>query len=193
MKLGLGSLTRTFFTGLATVLPILLTIAVIVWVVRGVESLLAIFIPHTAYFPGLGLAAALMVVFLVGVLMEAVLFQRVVGWFERLLNHIPLVKTVYGAVRDLMSLFSRTGKPGFSKVVRIRWPNSEMEGLGFITIEDFSKLPLGVGPEKVAVYVPMSYQIGGFTMFLPRTMLTPVDMTLEEAMRFIVTAGMSRS
>ena len=191
--MNLGRLTRTFFTGLATVLPILLTFAVILWIVRGVESLLSIFIPNTAYFPGFGLVAALVVVFLVGVLMEAVIFQRMMKWFDGLLHHIPLVKTVYGAVRDLMGMFGRGDKPGFSKVVRIRWANSEMETLGFVTIEDFTNLPLGVGPDKVAVYMPMSYQIGGFTAFLPRSMLTPVNMTLEEAMRFIVTAGMSRS
>jgi uncharacterized membrane protein len=191
--MNLGRLTRTFFTGLVTVLPIILTIAVILWVVRTIEGLLSIFIPHTAYFPGFGLVAALVLVFLVGVLMEAVLFQRLMGWFDDLLKHVPLVKTIYGAMRDLMGMFGRGGKPGFSKVVRIRWPNSEMETLGFVTIEDFTNLPLGVGPDKVAVYMPMSYQIGGFTAFLPRSVLTPVDMTLEEAMRFIVTAGMSRS
>ena len=189
----LKRLTRTFFTGLATVLPILLTIAVILWIVRGVENLLSIFIPNGAYFPGFGLAAALLVVFLVGVLMEAVLFQRLMGWFDGLLKHVPLVKTIYGAMRDLMGMFNRGDKPGFSKVVRVRWPNSPMESLGFVTIEDFSNLPLGIGPDKVAVYMPMSYQIGGFTAFIPREMLTPVDMTLEEAMRFVVTAGMSRS
>ena len=190
--MNLGRLTRTFFTGLATVLPILLTIAVILWVVRGIENLLSIFIPNGAYFPGFGLVAAIVVVFLVGVLMEAVLFRRVMAWFEKLLHNIPLVKTVYGAVRDLMGLFGGGSKPGFSKVVRIRWPQNEMETLGFVTIKDFTRLPLGVGPDKVAVYMPMSYQIGGFTVFLPRSMLTPVDMTIEEAMRFIVTAGISR-
>lgn len=189
----LRRLTRTFLTGLATVLPILLTIAVILWVVRGVESLLSIFIPNTAYFPGFGLAAALLLVFLVGALMEAVLFQRLMGWFDDLLKHVPLVKTIYGAIRDLMGMFNRGDKPGFSKVVRVKVPGTEIEVLGFVTIEDFSNLPLGIGPEKVAVYMPMSYQIGGYTAFLPRSMLTPVDMTLEEAMRFIVTAGMSRS
>jgi uncharacterized membrane protein len=189
--MNLGRLTRTFFTGLATVLPILLTVAVLLWVVRGIESLLSIFIPNGAYFPGFGVAAAVVLVFLVGVLMEAVLFRRLMAWFDGLLQHIPLVKTVYGAVRDLMSLFGGGDKSGFSKVVLVQWPDRPGRQIGFVTIETFAGLPFDPGPGTVAVYLPMSYQIGGYTVFLPREVLTPINMTLEEAMRFVVTAGMS--
>ena len=125
--------------------------------------------------------------------MEAVYFRRLMQWFEELLNRIPLVKTVYSAVRDLMSLFSKSGSRTFSRVVMVKFPGTEAGLIGFVTIEDFAGLPLQPAPETVAVYLPMSYTIGGYTAFLPRAWLTPLDMTLEEAMRFVVTAGMSRS
>jgi uncharacterized membrane protein len=193
----LTRLARTFFTGLAVVFPIFVTIALILWLVNAVESTLgALFrlvAPEGIYYPGLGLLAAIGIIFAVGVLMEALLFRRLMGWFERLLNHIPLVKTVYGAVRDLMSLFSRSGTAGFTKVVLVKWPDNGVSMLGFVTLEDFAGLPVAPGADKVAVYLPMSYQIGGHTIFVPRDWLTPVDMSLEEAMRFVVTAGMSRS
>jgi uncharacterized membrane protein len=63
--------------------------------------------------------------------------------------------------------------------------------IGFITREDFGDLPVGIGgDDAVAVYLPMSYQIGGFTTMVPRSAVQPVDMSIEQAMRFAVTAGM---
>ncbi|HUR39938.1 MAG TPA: DUF502 domain-containing protein [Verrucomicrobiae bacterium] len=190
-------LARTFLSGLAVVLPIVVTIAVLAWLVRMTETALGAFVrvllPDEFYAPGLGLLVALGLVFAVGVLMEAVYFRRLMRWFEALLERIPLVKTVYSAVRDLMSLFSQSGSNKFSKVVMVKFPGTEAGLLGFVTIEDFSGLPLTPAEGTVAVYLPMSYTIGGYTALLPRAWLTPVDMTLEEAMRFVVTAGMSRS
>ena len=194
--MSLARIARTFFTGLAVVLPIFVTVAVMVWLVHAVESTLGVvvrvFLPEGSYQSGLGLLLALALVFSIGVLMEAIYFRRIMQWFEEVLNRIPLVKTIYSAMRDLMSLFSRDGKRTFSKVVLVQWPGFPGKLIGFVTIEDFSALPVKPGAEAVAVYMPMSYQIGGYTVFLPRSCLTPLDMTLEEAMRFVVTAGMSR-
>lgn len=196
-RMSLRRLARTFLSGLAVVLPIIVTVAVLLWLVAAAETalgaLVRLFLPDGAYQRGLGLGLAIVIVFAVGVLMEAVLFRRLMGWFEGLLNRIPLVKTVYSAVRDLMSLFSKAGSKKFSKVVLVRLPGIDAQLIGFVTIEDFAGLPLDAGPDHVAVYLPMSYTIGGYTVFLPRRCLTPVEMTLEEAMRFVVTAGMSRS
>jgi uncharacterized membrane protein len=65
--------------------------------------------------------------------------------------------------------------------------------LGFVTREDFGTMPVGLGgPDVVAVYLPMSYQIGGYTVLLPRRLVEPVDMSVEDALRFTVTAGMSQ-
>jgi uncharacterized membrane protein len=192
----LRRMTRTFLTGLAVVLPIALTIALLLWVVNTAEALLGgvfrVLLPDR-YLPGSGLVLALLLVFAVGLLMQGVLFRRVMAWLEGLLASIPLVKTVYGAVRDLMSLFSKAGTRKFSKVVLVTFPGTDAQLVGFVTVEDFAGLPFATGPERVAVYLPMSYTIGGYTVFLPRSALKAVDMSLEDAMRFVVTAGMSRS
>jgi len=195
--MSLRRLARTFFTGLATLLPIVVTIAVVLWVINTAESLLGAVVrpllPEGSYPRGVGLVVALLLIFAIGVLMEAVLFRRLMGWLEAGLERIPLVKTVYGAVRDLMSLFSKSGTRKFSKVVLVTFPGIDAQLIGFVTIEDFTGLPLAPGKDRIAVYLPMSYTIGGYTAFLPRECLTPLDMSLEDAMRFVVTAGMSRS
>ena len=191
----LPRLARTFLSGLAVVLPIVITIAVVLWVVNTAESMLGAVVravlPEGTYPRGLGLLAAIALIFATGVLMEAVYFRRLMGWFDEALNRIPLVKTVYSAVRDLMSLFSKAGTRKFSKVVLVRFPGIDAQLIGFVTIEDFTGLPVAPGAGTVAVYLPMSYTIGGYTVFLPRECLTPLDMSLEDAMRFVVTAGMS--
>jgi uncharacterized membrane protein len=193
----LRRLARTFLSGLAVVLPIVVTFAVLAWLVTTAEAVLGavvrVLLPGDTYPRGLGVALALGLIFGVGVLMEAVYFRRVMGWLEELLNRIPLVKTVYGAVRDLMSLFSKAGTRRFSKVVMVKFPGIEARLVGFVTLEDFTGLAIDARPGEVAVYLPMSYTIGGYTVFLPRECLTPLDMSLEDAMRFVVTAGMSRS
>lgn len=193
--MNLRRIIRTFLSGLAVVAPIVITIAVLLWLVGTTEALLGavlrVVLPDELYRRGLGFVFALGFIFVVGLLTEALLFRRVLGWFEALLDRIPLVKTVYGAVRDLMSLFAGTGKRSFSRVVMVRLPNSEIELIGFVTLEDFSRLPLGQGPDRVAVYMPMSYTIGGYTAFVPRSCLRPVEMSLEDAMRLAVTAGLS--
>ncbi|MCW5623025.1 MAG: DUF502 domain-containing protein, partial [Burkholderiales bacterium] len=104
------------------------------------------------------------------------------------------VKTVYGAIKVFAGFISdSTKEKSMSQVVRVRMA-SDMYVLGFVTREDFSGLPpqLG-GTEMVAVYLPMSYQIGGYTVMLRRDRIEPIPMSSEEALRFAVTAGMSRS
>ena len=195
MKLGPGRIARTFLSGLAVVLPIVITIAVLLWLVTTAEQMLGMVmrwvLPDGTTVPrGIGVVAAVGLIFAIGVLMEAYYFRRLMGWLEELLNRIPLVKTVYGAVRDLMSLFSKAGSRKFSKVVLLKVPGTEASLMGFVTIEDFTGLPVSPGAGQVAVYLPMSYQVGGYTVFVPKSACKPVQMSREEAMKFILTAGL---
>ena len=186
-------LGRIFLTGLLTVLPIVATVYFTVWLLTMMEHFfgtqLLFLIPDRFYRTGMGLAVAIVVVFLVGMLMHAILFRRLFGWAERLLLEIPLVRSVYAAMRDLLGLFADHKAPSL-QVVALELPG-KLRLLGFVTRADFSGAPPGLAqPGEVAVYLPMSYQIGGFTLLVPRSSLTPIDMSREEAMKFILTAGL---
>ena len=165
------TVSRIFFTGLAAVLPLVITIAILWWLGSGAERLLGgvvlRLIPNSWYVPGMGILLGVLLTFAIG----------------------PLVKTVYGAVQDFMSFISGGGK-NFDRVVMV-----EIEGyriVGFVTCEDSAALPAPLGDDdRIAVYFPMSYQIGGYTVFIPRSRVTPVEMGMETAMRFVVTAGLS--
>ena len=184
---------RIFLTGLLTVLPIVATIYFTVWVLAMLERFfgkqIMLVIPDEWYRTGMGLVVAIVVVFLVGVLMHAILFRRLFARAEKLLLDIPLVRSVYSALRDLLGLFADHKDPSL-QVVSLDLPGN-LRVLGFITRADFSDAPPGIARAgEVAVYLPMSYQIGGYTVFVPRSACTPVEMSREEAMKFILTAGL---
>ncbi len=188
------SIGKIFLTGIFTVLPILATVYLVVWLLSAIERFLGkpllFLLPDDSYRAGMGLLAGIALVFVTGLLMRAWLFRQVIKAGEELLMHIPLVKGVYKALKDFFGLFSESSGPELLQVVSIQWPGTEMRLLGFITRSDFGDLPPGVGKEgEVAVYLPMSYQVGGYTILVPRSRVTPVEMSREEALRFLLTAG----
>ena len=189
-------LSRTFFTGLLAVLPIMVTFAVILWLIGAADTFFGGFVrwlmPNVGSWPGAGLLMSLVLIFIIGLLMQAVFFREFIKWLEEQLERVPLIKTVYSAVRDLTGFFSKKDDSAFGKVVMLTLPNMPFRMLGFITVEDLTKFGLAGSHDEVAVYLPMSYQIGGYTIMLPRSHLTEVDMSFEDAMRFLITAGMSR-
>jgi len=106
---------RIFLTGLLTVLPIIATLYFTVWVLAVLERFFGkqvmFLIPDEWYRTGMGLVVAVVFVFLVGLLMHAIVFRRLFGWTEKLLLEIPLVRSVYAALRDLLGLFAKHKEP----------------------------------------------------------------------------------
>ncbi len=189
-------ITRTFFTGLAVTLPVVATLYLLYWAVLAAESaldgLLRFVLPQEAYFPGQGLALGVVLVFLAGLLMRTWVARKLFAWTEKLMYRLPLVKTVYGALRDFTEFLSRPKTQGAQQVVLVRLGDTDLRVMGFVTRDDLAGLPPGMGePGMIMVYMPMSYQVGGYTALVPRTSVQPVDMSFEEAMRFTLTAGLS--
>ncbi|MEA5445773.1 DUF502 domain-containing protein [Gammaproteobacteria bacterium AB-CW1] len=190
-------LGRIFLAGLAALLPAVVTLWLALWLLfsaeRGLGSLVRMVLPDEYYIPGTGVVLAIGLVFAVGLLTRTEPVRRLFGFGGAIMDRIPLLKTVYGAFRDLVQFVTSDKKNSFDKVVMVRpGPDPEVELLGFVTREDFDGLPDGVGGEdRIAVYMPMSYQVGGYTFFLPRSRVRAVDMSMEDAMRMALTAGMS--
>jgi len=190
-------LGKLFLKGLAVVIPVTLTLAILWWMARGAEEilggLLMKFLPGGWYIPGMGVVSALAMTILIGLLTHVILFQKLFALGEAILNRLPLVKTIYSALKDFIGYLSPDSKMALSKVVLVKVPGQEFEQLGFVTREDFSRLPLELTVEEpIAVYLPMSYQIGGYTLFLPRSCLTPIDISFEDGMKLVLTGAVSR-
>lgn len=194
----MNTLGKLFLKGLAVVIPVVLTLAILWWMATGAErmlgGLLSRILPLGWYLPGMGLLAGLAIIALVGLLSHVLIFQKIFEYWEGLLKRLPLIKTIYTAIKDFMGYFSPGEEQKFSKVVLVRLPAQDFQVVGFVTRETFSDLPFEPAAEEpVAVYCPMSYQIGGYTLFLPRSCLEPLDMPFEEAMRLAVTGGITQN
>ena len=190
-------LGKLLLQGLAVVIPATLTLAILWWLAHGAErflgGLLLRVLPEGWYIPGMGVLSALAITVLIGLLTHVILFQRLFAVGDAILNRLPLVKTLYSAIKDFMGYLSPDSQVAQSKVVLVRLPGQEFELLGFVTREDFSRLPFDLGvDDPVGVYLPFSYQIGGYTLFLPRSCLKPIDMSFEAAMKLVLTGAVSR-
>ena len=177
--------------GLVTILPIGLTIYFVYWLGITTESLLSKPIKALvgdAYWPGMGLVTGFIMLFVVGLAVNAFLVRRVLGIGEELLLRVPVVKTVYSAIRDMTRLVNTDKKKGdLDRVVTVDLGLGRL--IGFVTQEHANTLGIGGSDDMVAVYLPMSYQIGGYTIYLPRSKVTETDLTVEQAMRIVLTGG----
>ncbi len=186
------------FQGLVAMLPALLTIYILFWLVSSAETVLGgmlkMLLPMGWYIPGMGLLAGLAVTFLFGLGLNAFLVRRLLDWGERLADNIPVIKTLYGSLKDFIGFFANQRDSQFSQVVTmdLEFGGKPMRMIGFVTRSDFSGLPAGIGEEgEIAVYLPLSYQIGGYTVIVPRSSVQPVNISTHHAMGFVVTGGMS--
>jgi uncharacterized membrane protein len=148
------------------------------------------------FFTGLGTAVGLVVILVVGILMNVWVVRKLFDWGERLVSRIPLIKSVYGAISDFLRFFSppQKGEEDLRQVVMVPAGYTGGSLLGFVTRRDWDQLPPDMADaDTVAVYLPMSYQVGGYTVMFPRSALRPVGMSVEQAMRFVLTAGIHTS
>jgi len=194
-------LSQLFLQGLIAVLPIVLTIAVLYWLGSIAEStlgqILKWLLPDHGYWPGMGILVGIAFVFAIGVLLNAYFFRQFGKLFDRLINKIPLVKVIYSSVRDIAKFASLSkGDDGnaLQKTVLVTLMD-KTKIVGFITNDSppFGKEEGAQADKMVAVYLPMSYQVGGFTIIVAESSVEVVDMSVQDAMRFILTAGMTRA
>jgi uncharacterized membrane protein len=185
-------------SGLVTVLPLALTVYVIWFTVNTVEgwlrrALIALHIVRPEhYWPGLGLITGFLLLLVVGGLVNAYAGKILLKYWDDLVGRIPLVKTLYGGFRDVLSLLpSGSGeRRDLQRVVLARF--AEVRAIGFVTREDVPPvLNAHGGHDWVTVYFPMSYAFGGYTIYLPRELIEPLDISVEDAMRLAITAGLT--
>lgn len=196
----LDNFWRTFLAGLATLLPIAITLYAVWWLIAWAErffgQLVRVILPSGWYVPGIGVVIAIGAVFLFGAFLKWWLVSRLVTLGEQLLERIPLVKTLYTGLRDLLQFISRGGgRADLKHVVSIEI-QPEVHMIGFVTDQNagrsFPELARGEEDPLVTVYVPLGYQVGGHTLYLPRSRLTELDISVEEGMRVALTAGVNR-
>lgn len=200
---------RIFLQGLVALLPLVLTVYLVFllgwWLEDTMRGILTLVIPDPdpaaldegerlptyRYYPGMGLVLAVLLIFGFGLVLKAYLVKRLYSYTESVMQRIPVVKSIHGATKDFLAYFSSSQKQ-MNQVVLVDMPGTDRKLLGLVTRQSFEDLPEGMGSEHhVAVYLPMSYQIGGYTLILPRSQVQEIDMSIEDGARFALTAGIS--
>ena len=183
---------KIFLRGLLGIAPIAITIIVLAWLYTELEwifgSPIKYFFP-SMYFQGIGVIFAIVILFFVGWMLNLWIIQKLYNWIEIQFKKIPLLKTIYTSVTDLMSFFNTSSdKEKKGKFVLVKLGEAKM--MGIITRESFNDLPKNFGSEnEVLVFFPTSYQIGGYTMMVPRSCIELIDISVEKGLRLVVTGG----
>ncbi|MFP5115033.1 DUF502 domain-containing protein [Bacillaceae bacterium C204] len=186
------SIVKNFINGILTIVPIILVIYVIYKTFLFLDGLLGNTLkPYLKedYIPGIGLLSTLILITFLGWLSTKYISGKIIRLIDRLLEKIPVVKTIYSVIKDTVQSFLGE-KKSFSKVALVVIPGTEMRSLGFITseqLEDFYS-PL---KDHVAVYIPQTFQVAGFTFLIPKEQVELIDVKPEEAMKFILSGGMT--
>jgi uncharacterized membrane protein len=189
-------LRRYLVAGVLVWLPIFATVWVVVTLLHIMDRTLLLLPP--AYrpealvgfeLPGLGAVFALIVLLLTGLLVTNLIGRRLVIWGEELLNRIPVVRTVYGGVKSFAeSVFSQSNS--FRKVVMIEYPRAGVWSLGFMTAEDVPEVSERMGEPHAAVYISFALTAtAGFLVIVPRRQVVELDMSVDAAMKMIITCG----
>jgi uncharacterized membrane protein len=190
------NLRRYLVAGVLVWLPILATVWVVTFMLHLMDLTLKVLPP--AYrpealvgfsLPGIGAVFALIVLLLTGLLVTNLIGHRLVVWGEELLNRIPVVGTVYGGVKSFAeSVFSQS--KAFRKVVMIEYPRAGVWSIGFLTAEDVPEVSEKLHEPHVAVYVSSALNAtAGYLVIVPRRAVVELDMSVDAAMKMIITCG----
>jgi len=188
-------LSRIFISGLLAILPIVVTLLVLLWLAATTEAMLGtlvrLLVPDQLYFPGLGLLIGSAVIFSVGLLLHYPLTHKLFEVTAGFIQRVPIAKTIYNAVRDFADYFTVSHeRERFNQVVLVQL-GEHVRLLGLVTRTDFRMPDQQAAEPLVTVYLPMSFQVGGFIVLLPRHAVQPINMKVEDALRYILTAGIN--
>jgi uncharacterized membrane protein len=190
------ALRRYMVAGVLVWLPILATIWVVSFMLHIMDRTLlllpASFRPQALVgfaLPGAGLLLALVIVLLTGLLVTNLIGRRLIVWGEDLLNRIPVVRTVYGGVKSFAeSVLSQSN--AFRKVVMIEYPRAGVWSIGFLTAEDVPEVSERLGEPCAAVYLSAALNAtAGYLVVVPRRQVVELHMSVDEAMKMIITCG----
>jgi uncharacterized membrane protein len=190
----LRHLRTKIFAGILVVLPLGITFFVLKFVFNTVDNILGPLMPHVSIFfvqreffiPGLGMIGFFLLLYLIGVIATNVLGRQLVGLGDRLFTTIPVVKNIYTASKQLTDAFSATRKGSFRQAVFVEFPQEGNYMLGFVTNE-LNDLD---DQTRVTVFVPTAFiPPQGFLLFLPKEKVLLSHLTIEEAIKAIMSVG----
>jgi uncharacterized membrane protein len=162
--------------------------------VTRLESIFGYVIKNTLgeslYLPGAGLLLSVLIIFVIGSLVSNYLTERIVNYFFSRFEKIPLIKTIYNPLKDLISLFgNQSASMNMQRVVLVDVLSNGVKMLGLVTRDSFEDLPELEGhiQESIAVYFPLSYMFGGYTLIVSKDQVEEVNIPVDRALKLAIT------
>ncbi|MHC4111716.1 MAG: DUF502 domain-containing protein [Planctomycetota bacterium] len=179
------TIVKYFLRGLLICVPILVTVFILLWAFTSLDKVFRelLRIP----IPGLGILATISAIFLIGLLASNFMGRKLFGLVENIFTKLPLVKLLYGSIKDIVEAFAGEEKK-FDKPVIASLGASGAKVMGFVTSQTMESIGL---TDYVAVYLPQSYNFAGNVLLFKKDSIQPLDIDSSKAMSFIVSGGVS--
>ncbi len=203
--LGFFARLRAYFlAGVLVTTPLAVTIALATWLIEFVDSRVVPLIPqkynpdfylkeYLGYeigLPGLGLIVLIVFITLVGALTAGFVGRIVLRFYENMLNRMPVVRSVYGATKQILETVLQHQSNAFRQPVLVEYPRRGIWAIGFITGRTEGEVQNLVANELINVFLPTTPNpTSGFLLFVPRQDLVKLDMSVEEAIKMVISAG----
>ncbi|MEX5215677.1 MAG: DUF502 domain-containing protein [Nitrospiraceae bacterium] len=195
MKPVKAAIKRYFLTGLLVITPIWGTILILKTLFVTVDGILGdvvvrLVMPQS-YVPGLGIVTLVLLILAVGLFTTNVIGRQVVKWWEGLLNRVPVVRGIYSTIKSMMDVLSVGERGRYNRVVLIQFPKNGQYCFAFVTGTTQGDAQRVTPEPLLNVYVPTSPNpTSGYFLLVPEKDVTPVDISVEEAMKLIVSGGL---
>lgn len=189
-------LKKIFITGFAAITPLVITVSVTVWLFKFADNILGkllnkFLIAHFgAPIPGLGLLLFLLIIFVTG-LFVTITSRKLFKWFDHFIKSFPLVYKIYGPVKDIVNFIFYPPKQNFNKVALFEYPRKGVYTIGFVTNTSAQCFENATGKKMFNVFIPSTPSpLTGYTVLVPHEDVTFIDISMEEATKLVVSAGL---
>jgi len=188
---------KYFVTGLLIWIPLVITLMVLAWIVNTLDQVLLI-APAAVrpdallgfHLPGIGVVVTLLLILLTGLAAANFVGQRLVGFWESLLSRIPVVKSIYYSVKQVSDTLLSSNGQAFRKALLIQYPHQGIWTIAFQTGKPGGDAARHLGDDFVSVYVPTTPNpTSGFFLMLPRKDAIELDMSVDDALKYIISMG----
>ncbi|HEY3488713.1 MAG TPA: DUF502 domain-containing protein [Candidatus Deferrimicrobiaceae bacterium] len=186
------NLKKSFITGIFVVIPMVLSIGLLTWFFTRadgffspiIDSILPLVTGYPAHIPGTGIITGCVIILIVGLIARNVAGAKLLGAFDRLIHHVPVFRAIYSTIKQMTDSFSPDNTSAFKEVVLAEYPKENSYALGFRTST------VEVDGERFAVvFVPTNNLYLGEVLLIPETRLRRLDMSIELALRCLVSGG----
>ncbi|MGB2535049.1 MAG: DUF502 domain-containing protein [Candidatus Puniceispirillum sp.] len=191
----MGRIRSWFFTGLVVTAPVLLTIYITWSAIEIIDGQVANLLPRfaeTAYseIPGIGLLVGFALITIIGALAAGFMGRWLIGFGESLLNRMPVVRSIYGATKQILETVVSAQSDAFREVVLVEYPRKGLWVIGFVTGNTKGEVDTVIDHDMVNVFIPTTPNpTSGFLLFCPKKEVEFLEMEVEEAVKMVVSGG----